>query len=221
MDYAILTRRGVLQWPLLLAPGLAAATRPPALIAGLVSGLNEPGLPIAQKVGQLLAHAPLQGPDWMPWARAVATAAQGNSLIFPLARAPERESAWQWLAPLAQDQLVLVVAPESARSLADPAALHRLRVGAIRSSFILARLQEFGFRLPELAPTELANAKKLALGRIDAWATVRSVALADMHRAYLPGQAQLLTLGHEPISLWLAASPDLDLASFQLPGSSR
>lgn len=208
------TRRALLaaamaSWatPLLAAPGPAANR--PKVLAGLMLGVNEPGSDIATRALDLLSPA-AGDVSWMPWARAYMTAASGGSMIFPLARTPEREKAWQWLAPLAQDHFVLVVSGEAARRGRDLASLRQLKTGAIRSEFVVGRLQTLGFQQVDVAPTETANAKKLALGRIEAWATVASVAAALKQREGLPAGVQVVPLEPGAFSMWLAASPDVD-----------
>lgn len=213
------TRRGLLIGSLL--PRLAAAIPPPAVIAGLVPGLCEPGSAVAEQVRQLLRRPDAQALTWMPWARAFSTAQAGNSLLFPMVRLPEREAAWQWLAPLQRDELVLVLGPGVQVDLQDPTALRRLRIGAIRSSLILARLKALGVITADLAPSELANAKKLALGRIQAWITLGSVASAAALRPYLPERARLMPLDARPLMLWLAATPDVDVERLNLGGVRR
>jgi len=189
----------------------AAAMPAPRLIAGLVSSVSEPGSVLAQRACHLITPQLEAGITWMPWTRALMTAQEGNALLFPLMRTPEREAGWQWLAPLMADRFVLVLAPGASRR--GP-----LRVGALRGSFIGERLDEMGLRLVEFTSSELANARKLGLGRIDAWATMERVALAPEHRAWLPAGFSVHALGMQPLSMWLAASPDVAVARLPHPG---
>lgn len=211
------SRRVFLSTALLLAAGPisaspAASSGKPRILAGYFGGAIESGGILERRVIDVLwPHAAAQI-CWMPWARAMITAARGNCLIFPLARTPERESAWQWLTPLARDRLVLVLTPAAAQRGRELADLRALKVGSVRSAFVLGRLTALGFKNIDVAPAEIANAKKLTLGRIDAWATVASVASALERSHRLPAGAQILAVDPTPFTMWLAASKDLDPA---------
>ncbi len=149
----------------------------------------------------------------LPWPRAVRDAREGgHALIYPMARTPEREAQWQWLAQLATDEAVLLVrrdAMPDERGLSDPRALQGLRIGTLRDSVHVHRLQAEGVTQLDYGPTEEANARKLGAGRIQAWAVARNVAnyLLDMEHI---DRSQL----HPPIRrgtlpLYLAATLDL------------
>lgn len=196
-----------------MAPMTASRAAPagrPRVLAGYLGGVIEPGGSIERRVIDMLSPMAAADIHWMPWARALLTAAEGNCLLFPLARTPEREASWQWLAPLARDRIVLVLPPGLAHRGQQLADLRRLRTGAVRSAFLVARLTALGFQHVDVAPAELANARKLALGRIEAWATVASVAAAMGANGHLPAGVQIVPLEHNPFTMWLAASSDLN-----------
>lgn len=190
----------------------AGAARPaPRLIGGLVSSVSEPGSAVAQRACHLLTPQIDTDIDWMPWTRALVTAQEGNALLFPLMRTPEREADWHWLAPLLVDRFVLVLAPGAQ-------AHGPLRVGALRGSFIGERLAELGYLQVEFTSSEAVNARKLGLGRIDAWATMQGVALAPPHLASLPAGFTLHPLALRPLTMWLVASRDVAMAGLPHPG---
>jgi hypothetical protein len=215
------SRRAFLSSALLLPAGpllasqepthLASASKPKVL-AGYLAGAIEPGGCLEKRVLNVLSPHAAGAVSWMPWARAMVSAANGNCLLFPLARTPEREAAWQWLAPLARDRFVLVLSRDVVDRGEELAELRQLRVGSVRSAFVIGRLMALGFQNIDVAPAELANAKKLALGRIDAWATVASVAYAIQANQRLPAGAQIVPLDRSPFTMWLAASSDLNPA---------
>ena len=201
----------------LLSPAASVFAAPapshPRVLAGLMPGVNEPGSALARRAIALLSPAAAGAVNWMPWARAFMTASGEDSLIFPLARTPDREKSWQWLAPLAQDRVVLVVSRDAAHRGTAPEGLNTLKTGAIRSAFIVGRLHALGFGAIDVAPTETANARKLALGRIEAWATVASVATALSQRGDLPAGSRIVPLGPGSFTMWLAASGAVDASA--------
>lgn len=194
---------------------------PVQVLSGLLSGLNEPGGPVAARALSHLPGVDASSLSWMPWARAMMTAQAGNSLLFPLARTLERERDWNWIAPLAEDHLVLVVSPRAAKLVLPSQRLQTLTVGSFRGTFIVDRLHELGFQSIDLAPADHPNLKKLFLGRIDAWATLHSVARSLEERGQLPEGARIVTLDPTRFSMWLAASLDVDTARFAAPSAAR
>lgn len=211
------SRRAFLSSALLLAAGPisaspAGSTGKPRILAGYFGGAIEPGGMLEQRVIDVLWPQAAGQICWMPWARAMITATRGNCLLFPLTRTPERESEWQWLTPLARDRLVLVLSPEAAQRGRELADLRALKVGSVRSAFVLGRLMTLGFTNIDVAPAEIANARKLTLGRIDAWATIASVASAMKENHRLPAGAQILAVDPASFTMWLAASKDIDPA---------
>ena len=211
------SRRAFLTTALLLAGGPISAspvssTGKPRVLAGYFGGAIESGGILERRVIDVLWPHVAAQICWMPWARAMITAARGNCLLFPLARTPEREYAWQWLTPLARDRLVLVLSPAAAQRGQELADLRALKVGSVRSAFVLGRLMALGFKNIDVAPAEIANARKLTLGRIDAWATIASVASAMKGSHRLPAGTQILAVDPTSFTMWLAASKDLDPA---------
>jgi len=226
--HAQVSRRRILQGALpgalslLASPRLAAASAaPPRLFGGLLTSLSEPGSCVEHRASERLVPQLRDALVWMPWPRAYLCAQRGNALLFPLIRTPERERDWQWIAPLLSDRMVLVLAPARRGATLRPADLETLRVGTIRDSFIGARLAGLGFRDVEFAPSERANARKLGLGRIDAWATLERVALAPEHRPYLPAGFATRALDEHPFTLWLAASRDLAAHDYTVAAARR
>ena len=205
---------------LLAPPYLAAASAaPPMLFGGLLTSLSEPGSCVEHKARERLVPRLGETLVWMPWPRAYRCAERGNALLFPLIRTPGRERDWQWIAPLLTDALVLVLAPAGARAGHRAADLQDLQIGTIRDSFISARLADLGFHNVEFAPSERTNARKLGLGRLDAWATLERVALAPEHQPFLPAGYVTRPLDERPLTLWLAASRDLDARAYTVPAA--
>lgn len=150
--------------------------------------------------------------EYYPWARAVAMAQAGpDTLIFPLARTPEREGEFAWILPLYAQRYV-VIAPRSTQLAADGGIPSHARIGVIRGTTLIEDL-------PALA------GKKVLRGRdypnlfrmldekmIEVIVGPASIVQASMKRIgreaadYRVGA----TLGR--FELWLAASRDLPAA---------
>lgn len=106
---------------------------------------------------------------FLPWPRAQLETQDGADVaIVPLTRTPEREPKYQWIADLFQYRLVLYSIKPLPKSLDEA---KKLRVGTLRSSPWEKMLAEQGFKMVDPATMEATNAKKLAIGHIDLWAT--------------------------------------------------
>ena len=185
----------------------------PPLSQELGGWLNPRVMAIAKAAGH---RAPV---SFLPWHRAMRDAQEGgHALIYPVARTPERERNWQWLAHLSTDEAVLLVRKDAVpdpSTLRSPLVLHKLRIGTLRDSLHALRLQNEGVKSLDFAPNEEANARKLGAGRIQAWAVTRSVA------DYLLEREQIdRSLLHPPVrrgmlALYLAASLDLSDAALR------
>jgi hypothetical protein len=165
-------------------PTHAFAPAPGSLLAGELPPLNTPDLPglhlrvarVAQRAGFNLE------PAWRPWRRAYREARHaGDGLLFPLARTEQHELLWQWLACLAVDELQLWVRRDAPGCTPG----HWAQPVGVLSGASHEALHGRGFRHIDAAPSEGANARKLARGHIAAWATDRSTALYWLPRVGL------------------------------------
>jgi polar amino acid transport system substrate-binding protein len=178
----------------------------PPLCDAAAGLLNAPVAALAKALGH-------RGPiPHLPWARALMTArSQGQSIIYPLGRSPDREPDWQWLQPLAMDELVLLVRRDALPVHGQLPVFHslpRLRVGALRGALFTAVLQAEGQHDVVHARDERSHARLLKAGRLQAWAANRSV-MAHLVREEGLNLAEL----HPPmvrfeVPLYLAATPD-------------
>lgn len=151
---------------------------------------------------------------YVPWARAVRTAQLGpNYGVFPLARTPEREAAFQWLVPLMTVRYGLyTLATESRLGLDE---LRGQRVGVLRGSPLLGNLRAAQFSRIHEAKDYRDLLRLLRDGTLDAVYAGTPMLEAAMD-AY--GQARPLfvlqtTLGEG--TLYMAASLGLDAAEAQ------
>jgi|LNFM01.2.fsa_nt_gb polar amino acid transport system substrate-binding protein len=167
----------------------------------------DPVMQIARRVGY-------EGsPTWLPLTRAIVESRSlGRSLLFPLARRPSNEKQWNWLAPLGTEEAVLVVrrdALKNVRDLQDPETIAKLAVGVLRECTIVAGLQQGGFTRLEYAPDARSQARKLALGRIQAWMTTRRTAEHWLAREQVQPELLWPLIPRGEATFYLAASLDV------------
>jgi len=109
----------------------------------------------------------------MPWARAYRTALdEKNTFIFSIARSPQRESSFHWIAPLRQLRFHFYGLKKASSEvyLAKKSVLD-LRVVAVRGSIEADLLRQSGFTTNQnltLTDNYLSGWKMLLLGRVDA-----------------------------------------------------
>lgn len=151
---------------------------------------------------------------YVPWARAVRMAERGPNVgIFPLARTPEREASFQWLAPLMTVRFgFFTLATETQLGLAQ---LRALRVGVLRGSPIIANLRASQFTAVIEAKDYRDLLRLLREGVLDAVYAAAPMLEAAMDEY---GHARLLfalqtTLGEA--TLYMAASLGLEAAEAQ------
>ena len=109
--------------------------------------------------------------QFLPWMRGQQLAAEGeNALITPLARTPEREASYSWVAPICHLQRAFATLDRPVDSFEDARLhLHSILVG--RGSAQEATLRSLGFDDGRLQHVEigLSETDMLRLGRVDAW----------------------------------------------------
>jgi polar amino acid transport system substrate-binding protein len=152
-------------------------------------------------------------PELFPLQRAMVVAATGPDIVMaPLARTPLRERHYQWLVRLFDEDFVLVAKRGSNVDISTLDKVGRLRVGVVREGVSAEYIENRGWQGLQLATRDVANARKLDVGRIDAWvgpwngilSTQRAAGLRteDLRRGVL-----LIRTG-----VYLVGSPDLDPA---------
>lgn len=141
-----LSRRCLLLAPLALGGAVQAAPPPLQWVAGNLppfawdapDGARGFAHDLAAAMAQRLGRQP--SVTYVPWARALRTVEQAPHYgIFPLARTPDRESRFQWLAPLMTVRYGLYTLATESRLELDQ--LRSLRVGVLRGSPIAANLR--------------------------------------------------------------------------------
>lgn len=145
--------------------------------------------------------------SFLPWQRAqLEVQTRNDVLIIPFTRMPSREAQYQWVAPVLEFHTVLV-------TLADPPAsieeARKLVVGFVRGTSFKDEAERAGLPYVEETTEDVMNARKLKLGRIDAWITTDLMAQGVYRQAgFDPAELKYgPTLGPVKIS-YVAASHD-------------
>lgn len=148
----------------------------------------------------------------VPLKRELALTAASPQTLSTLARFPEDEQSYTWLCKLLEERIVLVANGDSTFDLGSLDAVRDLRVGVILGGSAEALARRLGFRNIQPTGGAESTARKLTLGRIDAWLVAAGIAA---HQQENLGGATLSwrsgpTL--QPISIYLAAARNADPA---------
>lgn len=113
-----------------------------------------------------------------PWARALnmLQSSETPRLIIPLTRSPDREKLFKWVYPLFEDRACLVTLKEKAMQLKRLTDARSMRVGVVLGSPLERQLRALGFGSLDTASDVASNARKLDVGRLDAWYVPETVA---------------------------------------------
>ncbi len=159
-----------------------------------------------------------------PWVRALRSAGEANNtVLFSLARLPEREPLYQWVGPISERRIVIYrlkrrsdIRFPGLEQLQGLQGLHGLRVGAVRESAAAKRLLALGLQ-PEVdiewAFDDASNLRKLLAGRMDLlvmldWAAAWHLREHKLPFASLTEVAALDT----SVSYWFGLHPQGDPA---------
>ena len=108
--------------------------------------------------------------DLLPWRRAYAAArTRPDACVYSTTRTPEREALFKWIGPTDSAEWVFMARADRRITLRTLEDARPYRIGTYNGDARDAFLRSRGFRL-DPAPTDLANPRKLLLGRIDLWA---------------------------------------------------
>lgn len=199
--------------PALHAQTVQAVTEDSAysyLAQGRVAG------PATEVVRAALARAGFEEAriDLYPWARAYEMAlSQPNVLIFLIARTPEREHRFKWVAELMKMQYHLYKrASRTDIQVASLEAARRYSIGVIRDDVRQQYLKRKGFEhLVESAGND-ENFRQLLAGRVDLVALAQSDAtlLCAKYHVDCSTVTRVLTLDELTVGLYMAFSKATD-----------
>lgn len=139
---------------------------------------REAGL-VYELLDQMAAHAGIRSSiSSVPFKRiAVQLNLRPNSL-GAMWRQPEVELSYTWILKLLEESAMLVARSDTVGDISSIDAARKLRVGVVLGSPAEVIARRLGFQHIEVATNAASNARKLQLGRIDAWIAVPSVIAA-------------------------------------------
>jgi polar amino acid transport system substrate-binding protein len=108
--------------------------------------------------------------DVLPWKRAYSAALERrDACVYATTRTLEREHQFKWIGPIADADWVLMARADRKLTLGSLEEAQRYRIGTYNGDARDQYLRARGFNV-DPAPDDLANPRKLMLGRIDLWA---------------------------------------------------
>jgi polar amino acid transport system substrate-binding protein len=150
--------------------------------------------------------------DIVPWKRAqrelLELKDKSPKLIFPLIRSTDRESQYRWIAEVFTDDLVLIVRNSEKRDIKNLSDAVGLKIGVVGGSALLTELQQDGKHQIDVAPDIESCAKKLNLGRIDAWYVSRWVGVSTFKHIGMDAKNFRVSPAFHRMPISLAASLD-------------
>ncbi|MEJ6005690.1 transporter substrate-binding domain-containing protein [Paucibacter sp. AS339] len=156
-----------------------------------------------------------------PWVRAVRSAGESrDSLLFSLARLPEREAQYQWVGPISERRIVIYrLSKRTDLSFAGFGELGGSRLGAVRESAAGKQLLALGLKSDEdieWAQDDASNLRKLLASRMEYLVMLDWAAAWNLRQLKLPFSA--LTQVHEldtRLSYWYGLHQNFDPATRQ------
>ena len=109
----------------------------------------------------------------VPWAEGYQTAlTQPGTVLFGMARTPEREQSFKWAGPIITDRQVLFARRGRGITIQSPEDLMGYRIGVTAGDVAIQQLLELGVNQTQLVPESTVTAliAKLESGEIDLWA---------------------------------------------------
>lgn len=149
-----------------------------------------------------------------PWLRAFRYLDENRPvMVLSLARTPGREDKYQWVGPIVDMNLVLVVANDKHPRLSSLADARKLRsIAVLELSSADALLKDHEFNNVVAAKRAEINFRMLLKGRVEAWLNVESSVLYHIHRLGIdPDKFRLVDVGHNQ-ELYLVFSLATDRA---------
>ncbi|RON11751.1 substrate-binding periplasmic protein [Pseudomonas frederiksbergensis] len=106
-----------------------------------------------------------------PWERVYKLALEKPGYgVFVMARLPDREKLFKWVGPIGPDDWIMLAKADSKISLKTLDDARKFKIGAYKGDAIAETLAKQGLK-PIVVLRDQDNAKKLASGQIDLWAT--------------------------------------------------
>ena len=151
----------------------------------------------------------------MPVRRQAQLARTNADTLTTLLYTAQRQFEYTWLFKLIDDDVILVTNAHADVDISTADVARDLRVGVVLGGPSEAILKRLGFQRIEAAASVESNARKLALGRIDAWAVARGTLLhVQKYSPELPAWRTGAVLGQ--YSIYLGGAPGMETERIKL-----
>lgn len=148
-----------------------------------------------------------------PLARALMVAASTpGTLVAPVSRIPAREKQYQWQVPILEDDFVVVTNKDSRADISSLEAVRKLALGVVRDGAGARLAEAANFDRVSLVAHDDLNARKLNMGRIDAWLSSWNGILSAQRHVGLSADGLRRGVVVMRVKIYLASSPELDPA---------
>lgn len=146
--------------------------------------------------------------DLLPWVRGFnTTVIEKQTCLFSTTRTENREHQFKWVGPLVANSWTLYAGPASPAPILSLEGARRYKIGGYSGDAESQYLISLGFNV-ELTPTDELNPRKLALGRIDFWASSQYRGGYLVAKEKLPQLKPVLTFN--TVLLYLACNKGVD-----------
>lgn len=125
---------------------------------------------ITEKMGKKVTREEVH---LVPWTEGYQAALNGNNtVLFSMARSPEREQFFKWAGPIYSDRYVLFAKRDRGITIKNPEDLKGYRIGVIADDIATRQLLDIGVNQSQIAPESNVSAIIAGLenGDIDLWA---------------------------------------------------
>ena len=152
----------------------------------------------------------------LPWALAYKEALiNKNTCVFSTTITPERKNKFKWVTPLVKNDWVFFAKKGSNIKLNTLEDAKKYRIGGYLDDAVALYLKKKGFNIYQ-ASTDLLNAKKLSMGRIDLWATGSQSGILSAKKVGFTEMEKVLTFKRAVLGLACHKSvPDDMMAKMQ------
>ena len=142
-----------------------------------------------------------------PWIRSFnLSVMENNTCVYSTTRTENREHQFKWVGPILENPWVLYAGPKSPQGIYNIEDVRRYKIGGYSGDAVAQYLIARGFEV-ELTPFDQLNAKKLAVGRIDFWATGKYLGSYLIQREKLSDLKPILVFN--TAFMYLACNPGI------------
>lgn len=151
-------------------------------------------------------------PEVLPWARGYLMAkTKENIILYSTTRIPSREKLFKWVGPLVTNHLGFFVKRGTATKIESYEDAKKLAsIGTYKDDVAELYLKEHGFTNVDSVTDDVLNAKKLVIGRIDAWYTGIIQGFYRASQAGVVERVENIYKDPDPMELYLAFSKTTD-----------